>query len=157
MVLDPPPPLWYVSPPCLFTPCHFPWRKQAQTSRIPFSEASKAGFGGGLSKMRSLPPQNRTIRFPPLCDSPTLSENGSVKGPLRLSAVPKRGRSKRGQTQKHANARKRAKMSSKERRCKSAKECKRAQKGQRELLRKNCKQPGYYQQDTKEYQNQRGT
>ena len=65
------------------------------------------------------------------------------------SAVPKRGRSKRGRTQKHANVRKRAQMSAKERKRKSAKECKRAQKGANErkgaLPRKNCKQPGLKQ------------
>ena len=46
------------SPLCLFTPCHLPWRKQAQTRRIPLPEASKTGFGA-----RSPPPQNRKIRF----------------------------------------------------------------------------------------------
>ena len=45
-----------------------------------------------------------------------------------LSAVPKRSRSKRSRTQKHAHARNRAQMSAKER--KRAKE------------RKNCKKPG---------------
>ena len=44
------------------------------------------------------------------------------------SAVPKHGRSKRGQTQKHANAHKRAQMSAKEPKRKSAKGRKRAQK-----------------------------
>ena len=48
---------------------------------------------------------------------------------LFLSAVPKRGRSKRGGTQKHANVRNTARMNAKERKCKSAKERKRAQKG----------------------------
>ena len=65
------------------------------------------------------------------------------------SAVPKRGRSKRGRTQKHANERKRAQMSAKERKRKSAKERKRAQKGAKEckraLLREKCKQPGLEQ------------
>ena len=40
------------------------------------------------------------------------------------SAVPKRGRSKHGRTQKHANEHRRAQMSTKERKRKSAKECK---------------------------------
>ena len=65
---------------------------------------------------------------------------------LRTSAVPKRGRSKRGRSQKHANARKRAQMNAKERKRKSANARKRAQKGAKErkraLPRKNCKQPG---------------
>ena len=54
-----------------------------------------------------------------------------------LSAVPKRGHSKRGRTLKHANARKRAQMSAKERKRKSAKERKaqRAQNGAKERFR----------------------
>ena len=52
------------SPPPLFTPCHFPQRKRAQTRRIPFSEASETGFGGG-TLWYVFAPQNRTIRFPP--------------------------------------------------------------------------------------------
>ena len=44
------------------------------------------------------------------------------------SAVPKRGCSKRGRTQKHANERTRAQMCTKERKRKSAKGRKRAQK-----------------------------
>ena len=44
------------------------------------------------------------------------------------SAVPKRGRSKRGRTQKHANDRKRAQVHAKERKRKSTKEHERAQK-----------------------------
>ena len=44
----------------------------------------------------------------------------------KFSAVPKRGRSKRGRTQKHANDLKRAQMSAKERKRKSAKGRKRA-------------------------------
>ena len=55
------------------------------------------------------------------------------------SAVPKRGRSKRGRTQKHVNARKRAQMSAAQNVRKRAR--KRAQ--ERALLRKNCKQPGF--------------
>ena len=51
------------------------------------------------------------------------------------SAVPKRGPSKRGRTQKHANERKRAQMRAKERKRKSAKEHKRAQKGAKERKR----------------------
>ena len=62
------------------------------------------------------------------------------------SVVPKRGRSKRGRTQKHANERQRAQMSAKEHKCKSANERKRAQKDAKEHIRavprKNCKQPG---------------
>ena len=70
------------------------------------------------------------------------------QGPLG-SAVPKRGRSKCGRTQKHANERKRGQMSAKERKRKSAETRKRAPKGARErkraLPRKNCKQPGFKQ------------
>ena len=40
----------------LFTPCSFLWRKRAQTRRIPFSEASKTGFGGGTLCYVSPPP-----------------------------------------------------------------------------------------------------
>ena len=59
------------------------------------------------------------------------------------SEVPKRGRSKRGQTQKHANVRKREReqMHAKERKHKSAKE----RKKKKAPLRKNCKQPGLKQ------------
>ena len=57
--------------------------------------------------------------------------------------VPKRGRSKRGQTQ---NERQRAQMRAKERKRKSAKERKRSQRGAKEckraLPRKKCKPPG---------------
>ena len=53
----------------------------------------------------------------------------------KTSAVPKRGRSKCGRTQEHANECKRAKMSAKERKRKSAKERKRAQKGAKERKR----------------------
>ena len=52
-----------------------------------------------------------------------------------MSAVPKRGCSKRSRTQKHANARKRAQMSAKERKRKSARERKRAQKSAKERFR----------------------
>ena len=50
-----PPPRMIRPPPRLFTPCHFPWRKRAQTRPIPLSEASKRV----LEKLCS------TIRFPP--------------------------------------------------------------------------------------------
>ena len=52
------------------------------------------------------------------------------------SAVPRRGRSKRSRTQKHANEHKRARTQVCKRAQKSAKERKRA------LACKNCKQPG---------------
>ena len=52
------------------------------------------------------------------------------------SAVPKRGQSERGRTQKHANERKRAQISAKERKRKSAKERNRAQKGAKERKKK---------------------
>ena len=47
---------------------------------------------------------------------------------LLASVVPKRGRSKHGRTQKHANTHKRGQMSARERKSKSAKERQRAQK-----------------------------
>ena len=53
-----------------------------------------------------------------------------------FSTVPRRGRSKRGRTQKHANARKRAQTHF----CKSAQKSGKGRK--RALARKNCKQPG---------------
>ena len=56
-----------------------------------------------------------------------------------VSEVPKRGRSKRGRTQKHANEHKRAQTQVCKRAQKGAKECKRA------LPRKHCKQPGLKQ------------
>ena len=37
---------WTFPPPGLFTPCHFPQSKRAQTRPITLSEASKTGFGG---------------------------------------------------------------------------------------------------------------
>ena len=45
-----PPPVMIRFPPAppLLAPCHFPYRKRAQSPRrIPFSEASKTVFGGG--------------------------------------------------------------------------------------------------------------
>ena len=48
-----------------------------------------------------------------------------------FSGVPKRGRSTRGRSQKHANERKRAQMSAKERKRKSAKGRKRGAKGRK--------------------------
>ena len=80
------------------------------------------------------------------------SIQGSRTGPLffesrfgavcesRKSAVRKRGRSKRGRSQNHANARKRAQISAKEPKrkfAKSAKGRKRAQKSAKERFRVN--------------------
>ena len=65
---------------------------------------------------------------------------------VATSAVPIRGRSKRGRSQKHANEHKRAQTQVRKRAQKGAKERKREQKGAKErkraLPRKNCKQPG---------------
>ena len=64
----PPPPMIRFAP-HLFAPCHFHWRKRAQTRQIPLSEASKSGLEGALYS--TFPPpqnrtiQNRTIRFAP--------------------------------------------------------------------------------------------
>ena len=70
----------------------------------------------------------------------------AVRCASQNSAVPKRGRSKRGRTQKHANVRKRAQMNAKGCKRKSAKERKRAQKSAKQRFRvKNCKQPGLKQ------------
>ena len=55
-VLDPPP-TYGTFPSLLFTPYHFPQRKRTQTRRIPVSEASKTGFGGGTLQYVSPPPQ----------------------------------------------------------------------------------------------------
>ena len=71
----------------------------------------------------------------------------------RNSAVPKRGGSKRGRTQKHAKERKfwRVQVSAsaqtqvRKRAQKGAKEQKGAQKRKRAFLCKNCKQPGLKQ------------
>ena len=82
-------------------------------------------------------------------DLSALSCTENVTSPMRMiaslplhsaqSEVPKRGRSKRGRTHKHANERKRAQTQVHKRVQKGAKECKRA------LARKNRKQPGLKQ------------
>ena len=63
------------------------------------------------------------------------------------SEVPKRGRSKCGRTQKHANEPKISQMSANESSQKTAKECKRARKSSKgaQTSTKNCKQTGLKQ------------
>ena len=84
---------------------------------------------------------------PPFWKSPHLQTPDTWK-PKNFSAVPKRGRSKCGRTQEHANERKREQMSTKERKRKSAiaqKSSKGRKERKRGLLRKLCKQPGLEQ------------
>ena len=86
-------------------------------------------------KERKTTPKTR-IFYP--CRTPKVP--GKEGETAQNSEVSKRGRSKRGRTQKHAKARKRAQMSAKERKRKSAKDHK-----ERKIGRKNCKQPGLKQ------------
>ena len=58
-------------PPPLFTQCHSPQRKRAQTRQIPFSKASKTGFGGG-ALWYVFPPPPKIARYvlpPPFANS----------------------------------------------------------------------------------------
>ena len=70
----PPPTYDTFPPPPLFTPCHSHLRKRAQTGQIPFSEASKTGFGGGTLRYVSPPFNPKIARYVlplPLCEFPT--------------------------------------------------------------------------------------
>ena len=82
--------------PPLFTPCHCPWRKQAQTIRIQLSEASKTGFGGVGGNSSCTPPPPQIARYvlanpPPLCDSqrfsPFLPANSCICRAQKIGSV----------------------------------------------------------------------
>ena len=73
------------------------------------------------------------------CHTKHFHQESAIRAEAQQSAVPKRGHSKRGRMQTHANERKRAQTQVRKRVQKSAKGRKRA------LPRKICKQPGLKQ------------
>ena len=72
-----------------------------------------SGRGGSTSNQRKLKATAWMCKWFPIC---------STYAKLSFSELPQRGHSKRGQTQKHANERKRVQMSAEDRKRKSAKE-----------------------------------